>query len=713
MAEASGYLDFFVQGHIESSGFLDLYTFSHIESTGNLLLYAGGLDYASGNLEFFTKGHIPVSGYLDLYTLGHISVTGSINFFLDCDPLHASGRILFSIPEIYPLSTGGLISYWKLEEPSGTRFDSINGNHLIASGNPLGVLGKIDTGCSFNRSLQQRLWLPDNTSLSMGDIDYTIGIWAYMNAADANYHSFISKWKESTSNREYRILYDHTIDRFSWQVSRNGIATQAINANNFGAPSGNRWYCIIVWHDAVNNQLGIQVNNTTPNTTSYSLGVVDGSGDFEIGGNLDTGLYTDGIIDEVGIWKNKVLSASERNSFYNDGIGLEFPFASSTFVHTNQLNLFLAGPDKAAFSGSINLSTAGRVTELSNSIDFYVANSGISNLIWLFTAGEGIGQGLYPFNDNINLFIQRDEAAILQLFCRGTPTSTGTIDFYIAGAYLIDTNQPSLVCQETGVLRDHTLNSGIIAFWHLEEPSGLRFDSVGVNHLSGVNNPGYAVGILGSSVNLVEASTQWLELKDNADLSTGDIDFTFTCWAYSLDTSYRPILNKWDTTGNNFEYRLYSSAIDNKWGWDLSAAGFNIFTVKPNLTISTGVWYFLHAWHDATNDRFGLQINNGIQATGAITGVFDSTTPFRIGFEEPVGVFFNGRIDEVGFWKRLLTSGEVTDLYNNGIGSGYPFYQIVPSSVCFATGDPTNLFLAIPNTYGINNQSIKLYSHGF
>lgn len=33
----------------------------------------------------------------------------------------------------------------------------------------------------------------------------------------------------------------------------------------------------------------------------------------------------------------------------------------------------------------------------------------------------------------------------------------------------------------------------------------------------------------------------------------------------------------------------------------------------------------------------------------------------------------NGDIDEIGIWSRIITSGEVTSLYNSGAGLAYPF----------------------------------------
>ena len=54
-------------------------------------------------------------------------------------------------------------------------------------------------------------------------------------------------------------------------------------------------------------------------------------------------------------------------------------------------------------------------------------------------------------------------------------------------------------------------------------------------------------------------------------------------------------------------------------------------------------------------------------------GCFDGVADFRIGASPDESVYMDGRIDEVGFWKRILTAGEKTELYQSGFGNQYPF----------------------------------------
>ena len=59
--------------------------------------------------------------------------------------------------------------------------------------------------------------------------------------------------------------------------------------------------------------------------------------------------------------------------------------------------------------------------------------------------------------------------------------------------------------------------------------------------------------------------------------------------------------------------------------------------------------------------------------TGATSGAaIDSAAAFQIGgFEEADNRYMGGRVDQMGFWKKLLSTGENTWLYNGGNGRAY------------------------------------------
>jgi hypothetical protein len=81
------------------------------------------------------------------------------------------------------------------------------------------------------------------------------------------------------------------------------------------------------------------------------------------------------------------------------------------------------------------------------------------------------------------------------------------------------------------------------------------------------------------------------------------------------------------------------------------------------------------AWHDSVGNTINIQVNNGTADSAAHNlGVFYGTAPFAIGARDAAAAdYWDGLIDEVGFWKRVLTADERTTLYNGGNGLAYPF----------------------------------------
>lgn len=221
------------------------------------------------------------------------------------------------------------------------------------------------------------------------------------------------------------------------------------------------------------------------------------------------------------------------------------------------------------------------------------------------------------------------------------------------------------------------LTDSLVAYWKLDEASGPRADSHGSNTLTDNNTVASAAGKVATAGDFEFSNQEYLSRADNADLSTGDIDFTLQAWVrLESETAdgYSAIMGKWGAAGGR-EYLLYY----------LNGVGFS-FSVSSNGTNPTdltsgfgtqtnGTWYLIHAWHDAANNQLGISVNAGTPTTTSYSaGVFDSGSEFVIGRNTGGGPggYFDGLIDEVGFWKRVLTSGERTQLYNGGSGLAYP-----------------------------------------
>lgn len=170
------------------------------------------------------------------------------------------------------------------------------------------------------------------------------------------------------------------------------------------------------------------------------------------------------------------------------------------------------------------------------------------------------------------------------------------------------------------------------------------------------------------------ANSEYLSCADNAELSTGDVDFAICAWVY-LDnkTNSQGIVTKWNVTGNQREFGLsYNVGVD-RFAFNVSSTGANDtgMTASNSGSPTAATWYFLVVWHDAAGNTINIQVNNGTANSQAYSsGLFDSTGAFQIGGYVG-GTYLDGRVTGVGFWKRVLTADERTTLYNGGIPLQY------------------------------------------
>lgn len=245
-----------------------------------------------------------------------------------------------------------LISAWELNEASGNAVDSHGSNTLTETSGTIGAsTGPGGSGGSrdFEQGDTEYFTIADNTDLSTGDIDFTIEAWVNAESLTSNPVIASKGWTSSIdANAEWALFYSNATSRFRFDKAASTTAVNVV-ANNFGAPSTGTWYHILAWHDAANNQIGICVNDGTPNTTSTSTGVNDGNRAFVIGASILQSLYWDGLISKVRFWK-RILTSGERTQLYNSGSGLAYSsFGGGTFTASAAVTI---GAATASASGT-------------------------------------------------------------------------------------------------------------------------------------------------------------------------------------------------------------------------------------------------------------------------------------------------------------------------------------------------------------------------
>lgn len=219
------------------------------------------------------------------------------------------------------------------------------------------------------------------------------------------------------------------------------------------------------------------------------------------------------------------------------------------------------------------------------------------------------------------------------------------------------------------VANTNVLNDGLVAYWKMDEVSGTRVDSGGSGlDMTDNNTVGSNTGIITNAAAFVAANSEFLSHVDDPLFSPGNTDFTFAFWIYPTFTgTAKNMFGK--IAASNREYYVRHTGGDNGVEFAVSGNGTSDSTVSIGSQFAVAnVWYFIVARHDAAANTISLSVNNGTVTSAAhTTGVFDGTADFSIG-RNIASPYWEGRIDEFGFWNRVLTADEVTYLYNAGVG---------------------------------------------
>lgn len=216
------------------------------------------------------------------------------------------------------------------------------------------------------------------------------------------------------------------------------------------------------------------------------------------------------------------------------------------------------------------------------------------------------------------------------------------------------------------------LFTNLISYWKLDEASGSRADSKGSNTLTDTNTVTSVAGKQSNAAQFTKANSEYLTAADNSSLSVGDIDFYFSCWIYPTlnDASDQYIAAKGGSSGNR-AWELRIDWVNARLRWSVYNSSDVATTVNSaNSSIAVNTWHFVECWHDSVGNVIGVAINGTSVTAAHTTGVKDDTGPFQLGARNASG-FYQGNIDEFGFWKYMPSSGDRTFLYYSGIGRTY------------------------------------------
>lgn len=213
----------------------------------------------------------------------------------------------------------GLQAYYAFETLT---FDSTgNGNTLTNNNGVTQASGILGQAASFASASSQSLSHASSAPFVMsGNTPFTITGWINL-ATFTGLPPLVGKDDGGTTS-EYVVCVIQTTHEFNFTVSSNG--TSFVSVSLFSpVPTTGTWYFLCAKYDGVN--ISLSVNNGTPVTTAFSAGVFAGTSVFNIGRFVRTGDFTNGLIDQVGIWK-VALTPTQITALYGSGSPPAYPF---------------------------------------------------------------------------------------------------------------------------------------------------------------------------------------------------------------------------------------------------------------------------------------------------------------------------------------------------------------------------------------------------
>lgn len=219
-----------------------------------------------------------------------------------------------------------LVSYWKLDEASGTRTDETGTNNLTAVNSPGNAAGKISNAVDFVPASSQYL---SKSSPTTGTTKFTVAGWVYLNSV-ASRQEFIVRWGSGQAQFMFRTQAGGALI---------GIIADAITdpGNNYGIGASSlstaTWYHVAMVFDGTqtgdSNRLKIYLNAVAESITftgAIPATLTSPSADLQAGAQTALGDYMDGRLDEWGMWAD-ALTSTQIGNLYNSGSGVTYPFS--------------------------------------------------------------------------------------------------------------------------------------------------------------------------------------------------------------------------------------------------------------------------------------------------------------------------------------------------------------------------------------------------
>jgi hypothetical protein len=198
-------------------------------------------------------------------------------------------------------------------------------------------------------------------------------------------------------------------------------------------------------------------------------------------------------------------------------------------------------------------------------------------------------------------------------------------------------------------------DNGQVGIWHMTEGTGST-----VADSTSKNNNGTITGAAWTSSGKIGKALSFDGTNDYADLPVSDITYTagtVLVW-----------FNRTGPSISSFEMIAEEYVNGSRYYIVTDPSGNILFRSGPNVQVdagdyTNGEWYLAAlSWNSS---KYSCYVNGSKIINEANTTLAYSPESFQIGAQNGNSVFFNGRIDNMMIYNRILTDSEIKFIYFN------------------------------------------------